>query len=55
MKNYMKPSIQYIELRVEESLAGIGSSLNNIGRVNWIDEQIFPDIWTKFWLKVLRK
>lgn len=57
MKNYVKPSMKYIELRVEESLAGIGSSMTYTGdlRQDSINEGTVTDIWSNFWLKVLRK
>lgn len=58
MKNYIKPSIKYIELRVEESLAGIGSgyAITYISEnKNLIDEQTFSSNWLYFWLRVLRK
>lgn len=56
MKNYIKPSINYIELRVEESLAGIGSSRTHIsGNIQFIEEQSFSDNGLFFWLRILRK
>jgi len=58
MKNYIKPSINYIELRVEESLAGIGSgsSITYItDNKKLIDEQMFSGNWLYFWLSILRK
>ena len=55
MKNYNKPNIYFIELRVEESLAGIGSTTVILGNNSSIAEQMFPDNLVSFWMKFLRK
>ncbi|SDI00600.1 hypothetical protein [Desulfosporosinus hippei] len=55
MKTYNKPSIKYFELRVEESLAGVGS-IPYIPENNRIIEMMLSDeSWADFWLKILRK
>lgn len=56
MKSYIKPTIKYIELRVEESLAGIGSVSRTDMTVNWLDQPTVSDNnWSSFWLRILRK
>lgn len=56
MKSYIKPSIKYIELRAEESLAGFGSFTSITGNHKYsISEQIFSEDFVHFWLKILRR
>lgn len=54
MENYNKPNINFIEFRVEESIAGIGSIAEILGNNKSIDEQLFTGSLSKFWLKFLR-
>lgn len=58
MKKYSKPSIKYVELRVEESLAGNGSILNTTilsNDTSKVEPQITFDNMVSFWMKYLRK
>lgn len=54
MENYSKPSMKYIELRVEESLAGSGSLLFNQDMSLVANNQDISNNWVKFWLKLMR-
>lgn len=56
MKSYIKPSIKYVELRLEEGLAAIGSMTvflkDSRSIANLVSSE---DNWRNFWLKILRK
>jgi len=55
MKNYVKPVMNYSELRVEESIAGFGSITDILGNGKPLGDQLFASNWIDFWLKILRK
>ncbi len=55
METYIKPSVTFVELRVEESLAGVGSFSVNQGKNNRINEEVFTENLVSFWMKFLRK
>ena len=56
MKRYIKPSLTYTGLRVEESLAGTGSSITVVTENKYlIEEHTVSYNSFSFWLRILRK
>ena len=58
MEKYNKPSMNYVELRIEESLAGFGSLGSSVAVIRGNDnskfDHTFSDNWINVWLKILR-
>ena len=55
MKQYIKPTTNYVELRAEESLAGAASGLSILKSYNLEPEQLLFESLANFWMKIIRK